>query len=467
MARGSLGAGAITRKDGRMMRRPMNERPARILGPWSGVGLVAANMIGAGVFLSTGFMAQDMGPGTILLAWSVGALLALAGALAYATVARLVPRSGGEYRYLSTLLHPALGYLAGWASLLLGFSAPVAVDALAAGAFARTLVPGLDARAFGGLLVVVLSTLHAAGLRLSKQTQDLLVLIKAVLLLGFVAVGLAFGSHAWPRWSAPDAGPGFPVAAFATSLFFIAFAFSGWNAAAYAAEEFRDPERDVPRAMLLGCALVAALYLLVNWVFVANLTPERARAVFEYEASRVTLGHLVMEGIVGATGARVMSGFVIVALVSSMSAMTFAGPRVYAAMAGDGYLPRPLAGRAGAPPAWSIALQGTLALVILYVHEVAEAMQNVGAILTLFAGLTAASLVRVRLRVPGRPAPPRLAILAGALYALSAAWMLYFGFRGKSGLLAWLAAVGLAALVAWGATRRRAVRGAPGPRSVP
>ena len=110
-------------------------------GLWSGVGLVAANMIGSGVFLSSGFMAQDMGPGTILVAWLVGAALALAGAQAYAALARAIPRSGGEYRFLSELLHPALGYLAGWASLLVGFSAPIAVNALAAGAYTATLVP--------------------------------------------------------------------------------------------------------------------------------------------------------------------------------------------------------------------------------------------------------------------------------------------------------------------------------------
>jgi APA family basic amino acid/polyamine antiporter len=453
MARGSLGAPHRPRKDD-YDACPMSSSATRLLGLWSGVGLVAANMIGAGVFLSAGFMAQDMGPGTILLAWAVGAALALAGTRAYAAVAWLVPRSGGEYRYLSALLHPALGYLAGWASLLLGFSAPVAVDALAAGAFATTLLPGLDVRAVGATLVAALTVAHAAGLQLSKRTQDALVLVKAALLLVFVGVGLVLGSHAWPSWSPPNQHPGFPLGPFVGSLFFVAFAFSGWNAAAYAAEEFRDPRRDVPRAMLLGCGLVSALYLLVNWVFVANLTPERARAVFAYETSRVTLGHLVMEGIVGPGAARLMSAIVIVALVSAMSAMTFAGPRVYAAMAADGYLPRLLAARAGRPPAWSIALQGALALVILYVHEIAAAMQNMGAILTLFAGLTAASLAWVRVARPDCPRPSPAAVAAGVLYAASAGWMLYHGFHGKTHLVAWLAVVALVTLVAWGVTRR-------------
>jgi len=421
---------------------------------WSGVGLVVANMIGAGVFLSAGFMAQDMGPGAILLAWVVGAFVALAGARAYAALARLVPRSGGEYRYLSDLLHPTLGYLAGWASLLLGFSAPVAVDAVAAGAFAGTLVPGVDAKLAGVVLVVALTALHAAGLQLSKWTQNALVAAKGVLLLGFVVAGLAFGRNEWPTWTPPHAAAGLPLGAFMTSLFFIAFAFSGWNAAAYAAEEFEDPERDVPRAMLVGCSLVAVLYLLVNWVFVANLTPERAAAVFSYETSRVTLGHLIMRDIVGESGARVMSALAIVALVSSMSAMTFAGPRVYAAMAADGFLPRALMAKSGRPPAWSVILQGALALVILYAHELAQVMQNLGAILTLFAALTTFALVRVRFTRPDLPRPTALSLAAAALYTASSAWMLYFGFLGKAHLLGWLAAIVVVALVAYAFTRR-------------
>jgi APA family basic amino acid/polyamine antiporter len=428
--------------------------PSRILGLWSGVGIVVANMIGAGVFLSAGFMAQDMGPGTLLLAWVVGAILALAGSKAYAALAVLVPRSGGEYRYLSAMLHPALGYLAGWASLLLGFSAPMAIDAVAAGAFTGTLVPGVDARLVGAGIIVTLTALHAFGLMLSKWTQNLLVSVKALLLLGFVGVGLALGHNAWPTWTPPNPSDGFPLGAFMRSLFFIAFAFSGWNAAAYAAEEFHSPERDVPRAMLIGCSLVAVLYLLVNWVFVANLTPVRAAAVFGYETSRVTLGHLVMRDIVGETGAKVMSVFVIVAFVSSMSAMTFVGPRVYAAMAADGFLPRALAAKAGRPPVWSVVLQGALALVILYVHELAQVMQNLGALLTLFAALTAASVLRAR------AAAPLASRLAGGLYAGSAVWMLYFGFQGKTHLLPWLAAVAGVALVAFLVTRRPATTAA-------
>jgi APA family basic amino acid/polyamine antiporter len=429
------------------------------LGLWSGVGLVVANMIGAGVFLSAGFMAQEMGPGQVMLAWVVGTVIALAGTQAYGEVARLVPRSGGEYRYLCELMHPYLGCLAGWASLLVGFSAPIAVAAVAAGHFAATLTP-VPPLAVGTAVIVVLTALHAGGFRQSRRTQDLLVAVKAALLLGFGALGLSRAAGSWPSWTPPSPAEN-PLAAFAGSLFFVAFAFSGWNAAVYAAEEFAEPRRDVPRAMLIGCLLVATLYLAVNWVFVSTLTPEQASVVFTYESKRVTLGHLVMRDLLGERGAQAMSLLTIVAFVSSVSAMLFVGPRVYAAMARDGFLPRLFAGAGVRPPRASVVLQGALALVLLYTHQIQQILSNVGAILTLFAALVALSLFRVRIARPDHPRPSTLSLVSAALYVAFASWMLYFGFRGATHLLAWLVVIAVVALAYYGLTARgRAPRAA-------
>jgi APA family basic amino acid/polyamine antiporter len=436
-------------------------RPQK-LGLWSGVGLVVANMIGAGVFLSAGFMAQEMEPWHILLAWVVGTVVALAGTRAYGAVAQLVPRSGGEYRYLSELLHPYLGYLAGWASLLVGFSAPIAVSAAAAGHFLATLAP-VEPIASGAAAIVVLTGLHAAGFGISRRTQDALVALKALLLLGFAVLGLYHAAGRMPEWS-PPAPPESAIATFAGSLFFVAFAFAGWNAAVYASEEFADPRRDVPRAMLIGCLLVAALYLAINWVFVATLTPQRAAVVLAYESKRITLGHLVMGDLLGPRGAQAMSVLAIVAFVSSVSAMIFVGPRVYAAMARDGLLPRVLSGRDGRPPAASVLLQGALALVLLFTYRLQQMLANVGAILTLFAALVAICLFRVRLSRPDLPRPPASSLVAAGVYVAFAAWTLYFGFRGSTHLLGWLLAIAAVALFFYGFTSRfRATRRATEP----
>ncbi len=420
----------------------------------SGIGMVAANMIGAGVFLSAGFMAQDMGPGHILLAWGVGAVLALCGATAYGAVARLVPRSGGEYRYLSELLHPAVGYLGGWASLLIGFSAPVAMDALAAGAFASTIVPTLNPTWAGAAFVVALTAFHAVGFRSSARTQNLLVLVKALLLAGFVGVGLILGARGWPTWTPPHPRAGFPFGPFASSLFFIALAFSGWNAAVYAAEEFEDPARTVPRSMIVGTLLVAGLYLLVNWIFVANLDP--GTAFFTVTGENGTLGHAVMARLLGPAAGVAWSGATVLVFLSAMSAMIFLGPRVYAAMAADGFLPRFLrASPEGHPPRSAILVQGALTLVIIFTQGLRETLGQVGAVLVLFAALVALGLVVARVRGM-QPTPSKRAVVAAVIYVASSAWMFWKGFGDQPWTLVWVAVVAVIGVVAWAVSRRRA-----------
>ena len=429
----------------------MPQLPQR-LGLWSGVGLVVANMIGTGVFVSAGYQAQDLGPGLLLGAWVVGALIALCGTRAYAELASLLPRSGGEYRFLSDLMHPLLGYLAGWATLLVGFSAPVAVNALASAAFTATLVPVGNEKLLASAFVLALTALHSRDFGVSRWTQDALVAVKVLLVLGFVAMGLLGGSNHWPDWSPPNVHAGFPTGPFVTSLFFIAFAFSGWNAAAYSAEEFREPRRDVPRAMALGCLMVAAFYLLANWVFVANLTPERAAVVFHFETQRITLGHLIASDVLGRAGGRAMSVLAVLSFLSAISAMIFVGPRVYAAMAQDGYLPRALAARHGRPPTGSVWLQGAVTLVLLHSQHVRDILANVGAILTLISALTVLGLFRAAARIPGaRPAP--LALFCAGAFALSAAVMLWVGLRNSASLLLWTALLVAATVAGWLATR--------------
>jgi APA family basic amino acid/polyamine antiporter len=425
------------------------------LGLYTGMGMVIANMIGAGVFLSTGFMAQELTPKQILLAWVVGAFLALSGARAYAAIAQIVPKSGGEYRYLSDLIHPALGYLAGWASLLLGFSAPIAIDAVAAGAFANTLDSWIDPKIFGALLIVLLTGMHAVGLRFSIRAQNALVAVKILLVAGFMAVGLFGGHNSWPQWRPPNQSEGFPLGAFMQNLFYIAFAFSGWNAAVYAASEFKNARKDVPRAMILGCVLVGLLYLFVNWVFVANLTPEQCKVVFAYETARITLGHLIMKELVGDFGAACMSILAIIAFVSAMSAMTFLGPRVYAAMSRDGFLPRALQGKEGKPPIGAVILQGAIALFLVFAYRLQEVLNNVGAILTLFSALTVFSLFWIYWKRKEFPKPTFIALAAAFCYLLLSGVMLYFGFKQSPTLNLWVGASILAALVGYFVTKKR------------
>ncbi len=439
----------------------MADAPERHLGLKSGIGLVVANMVGAGVFISAGFMAQDLGPSQILIAWAVGAVLALCGVVAYAEVARLMPRSGGEYRYLSQLWHPFLGYLAGWTSLLIGFSAPIAVDAYAAGAFAHKLTPWLDPNLFGVLLVVMLTLSHAVGLRTSARVQNVLFGVKVVLLVAFIGVGVAFGRWAFPAWEPAHPSTGFPIGAFAGSLFFIAFAFSGWNAAVYAAEEFHEPAKNVPRAMLIGCGAVALLYLVLNYVFIANLTPTDDMSDWYMKTQdQVTLGHAVMARLIGEAGARIFSGVIVLLFMSAMSAMMLVGPRVYAAMASDGVLPAWLKAQEGKPPVRSVLLQGAIATGLILAPDVRGKLEAIGALLVLFAAFTVTGLFRARFDKTGKfEKPSALSLVAAAVYGLSALWMLYFGFfRNPAGsphwLLLWAGVLLIVTSIAYAVTRQ-------------
>jgi APA family basic amino acid/polyamine antiporter len=408
-------------------------------------------MIGSGVFLSAGYMAQDLGPAQIMLSWVAGVGLALLGVVTYGEVARIIGRSGGEYRYLSELIHPWLGSLAGWSSLLIGFASSIAIDAYSAGAFLGKLVPGLDPKLFGAFLIIALTATHAVHLGWSKAAQNVLVSVKIAVVLGFVVLGLVVGSWAAPTWSAPNepADGSFPIGAFLGHQYWVAFAFSGWNAAVYAAGEFRNPRVDVPRAMWIGCGLVGLVYLLVNWVFVANLTPDQAAVVTLDEASAITLGHVVVERLVGPVGGAVMSAFAALLFVSALSAMTLVGPRVYSEMAHDGVLPRFLRGRPGHPPTGSVVLQGALALGLLYLETLNHLVQSAAIVLLLFSGLTALSLFVLRWRRPDLPRPSWYGQVAAGLYLVCVVGLIGWGLQASVTLLLTLGCLLLVATVAW------------------
>jgi len=429
------------------------------LGVWSGMGMGIANMIGAGVFLSASYMPLDLNPKEILAAWIIGTLLALAGAKAYSGIAQLVPHSGGEYRILSTLVHSALGYLAGWASLLIGFSAPIAINAMATGSFARTLHPEIDPTLVAALMILALTAAHAIGLRISLTAQNLLVALKILLVVGFIAVGLIYGSNAWPEWTPVNESEGFPLGSFVRNMFFIAFAFSGWNAAIYAASEFRNPKRDIPRAMILSCIVVGILYLLINWVFIANLNPAQLQDLSFGDTDRITtLGVLIMGNLLGEGYAVAMSILMIIAFLSSASAMTFLGPRVYAAMAKDGFLPAALKGKEGKPPVGAVLLQGGIALFLVFVTQLRGLLGNVGAILTLFSALTIFSLFWICFKGKEYPRPAALVLIAGGFYLIVSIIMLCFGFIGGQSSLQLNLLVGacmMATLVGYFIARRK------------
>jgi len=385
----------------------------RQLGLVSATALVVANMIGIGVFTTSGYTLGDLkSPWLVLLAWAVGGLVAAMGALCYAALARRIPESGGEYLFLSRTLHPAAGYVAGWISLLVGFSAPLAAVAFGFGEYFKTWYPEISPQMVGTVLIILFAALHAADVKHGAWVQNATVILKTILILGFAAWGFS---------RLPDAAASPPVAAsfspglFAVSVVWISFSYSGWNAAVYVGGEIKDAERTLPRAMLLGTGLVALLYLLLNAVFVWSAPLEK----LQYQ---VAIGREAAMALGGKLWADLLTALVSLALISSASSLLMAGPRVYAKMAEDGWLPRWLAS-AGGPPRRAIVLQTILALGMLWSAEFETLINYIGFTLLLSTSAVVLGLIRTRLaegprmRVTGWPWLPFLYLVM--VYAMA------------------------------------------------
>jgi basic amino acid/polyamine antiporter, APA family len=403
--------------------------PIRRLGITITAAIVIANMIGTGVFTSTGFQANSLhDPKTILLAWVVGGVIALCGAAAYAELGSMLPRAGGEYVYLREAYHPAAGFMSGWVSLTAGFSAPIAAAALAFATYLAVLFPALRdpwiGKAIAIALVVSITWLHAFDTKIGGSVQAAFTVGKVVLIVLFILGGLLFGEGSWSNLATQAGGfENVATTAFATSLMYVSFAYSGWNAAAYIANEVEQPAKNLPRALLLGTGIVMVLYLLLNLVFLYAVPS----AVLAGPPPVIEVGDVAAKNLFGSNAGQLVSAVIAIALVSSVSAMIMAGPRVYAAMSADRALPRLLGrhNKRGVPVA-AVITQGTLAVVGVLIGDIDWIIRFVGFTLAIFAALTVGAVFvmrarghRAAYRTFGYPVTPVLFIALSAWIAYS------------------------------------------------
>src|SRR6201747_2376448 len=239
--------------------------------------IVLADIVGVGGFTSLGFQVQDIPSGfSILLLWAVGGLVALCGVFSYSELGAMFPRSSGEYNFLSRAFHPAFGFLAGWVSATVGFAAPVALAAMAFGEYGKSVLPGAPPLALAVGAVWLVSIVQLTGVRHSSNFQLVATILKVVLIVGFLIAGFAVGTPQ-PISFAPHVSEfGYITRApFAISLVFVMYSFSGWNAATYIIGEMDMPQRNLPRAMLAGTAIVLVLYVALNAVFLHTAPIDR------------------------------------------------------------------------------------------------------------------------------------------------------------------------------------------------
>jgi len=384
----------------------------RRLGFASAVALVVANMIGAGVFTTSGFALGDLGRrDAVLLAWVVGGVLATCGALSYGALARRIPVSGGEYTFLSETIHPAAGFLAGWVSLLAGFTAPIAAAALGLQAYlAPALGAGVRPEWIGTFAIAAAALAHGLRVREGVALQNAAVVVKMAAIAAFVALGALRLPGTIPGVAAA-ARPPFDVGAFAVTLVWVSFAYSGWNAAVYVASEIRDPARNLDRSLVVGTVVVMLTYVALNAVFVYS-------APIAALAGQADVGAVAAEHLGGPGLRRALSVLVALALFTSISSMMMAAPRVYERMATDGLFPLRL-GRRGDAPRAAVAFQAALAVVVVWFAELARLLGYLGFTLGLSAAFTVCGLVALRRRegadrvpVPGYPVVPLLFVVA-------------------------------------------------------
>jgi len=401
--------------------------------------IVIANMVGTGVFTSLGFQLLGLPAGfPVVMVWILGGILSFCGAVSYAELASMMPRSGGEYHLLSRAYRPWVGFLAGWISVTVGFSAPIAIAALGLGKYFSAAAGWGDPRLIATAVVFLVSAVHFLDVKAASRFQLAFTAGKVLLTLFLIvsalfvtaAPGLSFspfermedGSAAWALLFEP---------AFATSLFWVMYSYAGWNAAVYVVDEIENPRRNVPLALMIGTGVVTFLYVALNVAFL------RAAPIGDLKGN-LEVGYIAAGHIFGANGGKIVGFLIAFGLVSTISSMIWAGPRVTKVM-GDDYRPfRFLSAqnRSGAP-SLAILIQGIIVLLLIWFvrrpgdDNVAGALENlllyIQAILTVSSLLVVVAVFYLRWKQPdaerryrawGYPVTP-------ALFALISVYMLW------------------------------------------
>lgn len=376
-------------------------QPSRKLKPgitaFTATSIAVADMVGIGVFTSLGFQVRDIELGfALVMLWVVGGIVALSGALCYGELAAMFPRSGGEYNFLTRAFHPALGFMAGWLSATVGFAAPIALAAVAFGAYLKGVLPGApDPKLVAVVLTWLIAAVHLSGLRQSSAFQNASTIFKVVLILGFV---LAIFAVARPE---PITFTPQPVdlahmtsAPFAISLVFVMYSYSGWNASTYIVDEMRNPRRDVARSLIAATLIVTLLYVTLNMAFLYS-TPI-AKMAGEIEVALIVGKH-----VFGETGGAVVGTLICVGLISAVSAMMWIGPRVTRVMGEDLPALRIFSRTSSSGvPAAAILLQASIVTVLVLTQSFEGILEFIQFALTLSSFLAVLAVIVLRITRP-------------------------------------------------------------------
>lgn len=377
------------------------------IGLFSTSNIVIANMIGAGIFTTSGLLMSGLGnPWLLVILWMVGGIIALCGALSYAELGTAMPQAGGEYIFLSRLYSPLFGFLSGWVSFVAGFSAPIAASAIGFSEYVFRAFPELAQAGTNGFfpgehldkllaiaVILIFTLIHLRGLKFGSKIQNYLTILKVVLISVLITAGLLFGKGDFSHF-AQGSPIDFNFSTLKTiglSLMWIMFAYSGWNASTYIGSEIKTPERNIPRSLLYGTGIVMILYVLLNLVFIYATPPEEMNDV-------ISIGGLTVKNLFGSSMEFAFSLLIAFALFSSLSAFIIIGPRVYYSMARDGYFFK-FAAKIHPKyhvPSSAIIMQAILAVIMALSGTFDQILTYMGFSLGIFPILAVAGVFKLR-----------------------------------------------------------------------
>lgn len=403
----------------------MSQGKIRTMSLYTATCLVVANMVGTGVFTSVGYqIAGGLTPFVILILWLVGGVCAFCGGVAYAELAAALPRSGGEYHFLTRIFHPSVGFLAGWVSITAGFAAPVAVGAIAFGNYIHGIRPALGALPLAFAALVFITVVMLVSARLREWFQNVSTSLSFLAILVFLGIGFFAPAHGSAL--VPQAGdtarlfsPGF-----ATSLIYVMFAYAGWNASTYVTAEVRNPSRNVPLSMALGTVIVTVLYIAMNAIFL------RAAPAAELSGQN-EVGLIAGTHVFGVTGGKWMALLIAAGLLAHIGSMQWIGPRVTATMGEDTRVLRPFSVvNTGGIPIYATLAQTAIAAFMLATGSFKSVLTYVQFTITLCSALVVIGVFVLRVREPNLPRPVRAwgYPVTPAIFLIVNGWMLWHVF---------------------------------------
>jgi APA family basic amino acid/polyamine antiporter len=404
--------------------------PRRTIGLVTACSIVIANIIGTGIFTSLGFQLPEIHSGfALLMLWIVGGIAALCGALCYGELSASLPRSGGEYHFLSKIYHPAVGFMAGFVSATVGFAAPIALAAMAFGKYFCGVFDFGSPVVLSFVLVWVVALFHFGHLRLSSTFQNLWTIVKLFLISVLIGAGFLVEQKQAITFL-PRTGDTMSIfsGAFAVALVYVMYSYSGWNASTYIIGEVKEPERNVPRSLFTGTIVVIAAYVLLNAVFLMTTPMQEMRG-------RIEVGLIAGKHIFGTDGGRIVGMLICLGLVSTISSMTWIGPRVTMSMGEDHWLLRLLGQKnSQGVPMNATILQLLIVTLLLLTRSFESVVQYTQFSLLICSLLAVVGVIVLRFTQPELPRPYRVWAypLPPLVFATVTIWMMIYLLRSRT-----------------------------------